>query len=560
MIVSHKTIERRIYMKKRTYISSLAIIVFLMFLFFMSMIFSSDSVMIERELPEAMNDSWQYIEENKAIQVLPARLNVAAFTPYSIAQTLNEDFKTKQYILIRTSLQDIKILLDDEVLYEKELSSERNLPPYASLWHIIEIPHDSYGKTLTITLHSPYEAMSGIVNDIYYGSSVQLHRHIIHQFAFRLVIALFVLFMGLVMLLSTIFLKKQKNYGNHHLGLFFILLSLWIIAESRMLQFLTGSQMIIGSLAYLSLPLFPIPIAIYLRNYVIQKYKKPYNVLVIAFAVQFLVIWFAQVFGIADFFESVVYSQALLGIAFVIAITTLFIEAIKHQNKLAALTLKILIIVLVFFLIELLNFILGNFIFISLFALIGVGLFVFVVFIAFIRNLISRLKVSYRNELLESMAYHDALTNAKNRRAFEENMDVLFNDKLHISKVRLVYFDFDDLKMINDLKGHEAGDTLLKLGYECIESTFGKQGNCYRLGGDEFACILEDKSISSYEKTYQALDTKFFELTKSLGCKTRISMGSSIFREDDLKYSDMMKRADQDMYRNKNDHKIISST
>jgi diguanylate cyclase len=547
-------------MKKRTYVSILAIVFFLLFLFLVSTFFASDSVMIERERPNAMNDSWQYIEENKTIQRLPARLNVDAHTPYSIAQTLNEDFSTKQYLLIRTSLQDIEIHLNGDLLYEKDLSSERSLPPYASLWHIIELPHDSDGKTLTITLHSPYEAMSGIINDIYYGSSVQLHRHIIHQFAFRLVIALFVLFMGLVMLLSTIFLKKQKNYGNHHLGLFFILLSFWIIAESRMLQFITGSQMIIGSLAYLSLPLFPIPIAIYLRNYVIHKYKKPYNVLIIAFAVQFLVVWFAQVFGIADFFESVVFSQALLGIAFVIAITTLFIEAIKHQNKFAALTLKILIIVLVFFLIELLNFILGNFIFISLFALIGVGLFVLVVFIAFIRNLISRLKVSYRNELLESMAYHDALTNAKNRRAFEENMDTLFNDKLHVSKVRLVYFDFDDLKKINDLKGHEAGDMLLKSGYECIESTFGKLGTCYRLGGDEFACILEDRSTSSFETTYEALHLAFYELTKSLGYKTRISVGSSIYREDDLKYSDMMKRADQDMYRNKNDHKIISST
>jgi diguanylate cyclase len=545
---------------KKIYLSLIAIIIFILFLFFNAAIFQSESFKFNRENPKLMNQDWLYVQENEIFDILPKRLDIKAFTPYSISTILNEDFDSKQFILIRTSLQDLTIELDGVIIYDQQLKKDQTLPPYASLWHIIEIPQDSNGSTLMITYHSPYRAMSGIINDIYYGSSVELHRHIISQFGFRLAIGLLVFLMGLLMMISSVFFfKQQKNSGQHYIGLFFALLSFWIIAESRMLQFITGSQMIIGSLAYISLTLFPIPLAIYLKNYIVQKFKKPYQVIIVAFAIQFIVVYFAQLFGISDFFETVVISQILLMIGFFIAIYTLSYEAIKYQNKPAKIALKFLLIILIFFLFELLNFILGNFIFISLFALTGVGLFVLLIFIGFTRNLIYRWKVSYRAEFLENMAYHDVLTNAKNRRAFEEDFDKIFIDKIKVSKIRLVYFDFDDLKRINDLKGHQEGDQLLKSGFDCINKTFGKHGECYRLGGDEFACIIYDRSASAFENAAKELEVQFKNLTKHLGFSSRISIGSTTFKNEDSKYSDMMKRADEDMYRNKRDHKIVCS-
>ena len=118
--------------------------------------------------PYSMNEGWIYDGEDLE---LPIDLNITKNTSYTIESVLNEDFHEPKYIMIRTSLQDITVKLDNVVIYQKEYGTSL-LEPYASMWHFVLMPRHVDGQTLSITFSSPYTLMSSQINEIFYGSEV----------------------------------------------------------------------------------------------------------------------------------------------------------------------------------------------------------------------------------------------------------------------------------------------------------------------------------------------------------------------------------------------------
>ncbi|MBQ6521069.1 MAG: GGDEF domain-containing protein [Anaerolineaceae bacterium] len=85
----------------------------------------------------------------------------------------------------------------------------------------------------------------------------------------------------------------------------------------------------------------------------------------------------------------------------------------------------------------------------------------------------------------------DVMTGMKNRRAYEDA--ILRIEKEPISERKdlvCMIIDINELKMINDRYGHDAGDKVIKAFAGIISKIFGRFGNLYRIGGDEFAAFL----------------------------------------------------------------------
>jgi len=90
-------------------------------------------------------------------------------------------------------------------------------------------------------------------------------------------------------------------------------------------------------------------------------------------------------------------------------------------------------------------------------------------------------------------AYHDPLTGLASRRLF---MDRLQQALAHATRttttVALLFIDLDRFKMVNDTRGHRAGDQVLSEVADRLRSCLRANDSAGRLGGDEFAVLLQD--------------------------------------------------------------------
>jgi diguanylate cyclase (GGDEF)-like protein len=96
-----------------------------------------------------------------------------------------------------------------------------------------------------------------------------------------------------------------------------------------------------------------------------------------------------------------------------------------------------------------------------------------------------------RMQELEREAGQDPLTGLKNRRRFEEDLQMaMARARRENTTGALLMLDLDHFKQVNDSHGHPAGDQLLQETADVLRRRSRKSDVLARLGGDEFAVVL----------------------------------------------------------------------
>lgn len=151
----------------------------------------------------------------------------------------------------------------------------------------------------------------------------------------------------------------------------------------------------------------------------------------------------------------------------------------------------------------------------------------------------------YYNQLEQQL---DPLTELLNRKSYD------YSIKNIKKETAVIFFDIDRFKYINDTYGHSFGDQCLVLVSKEIKNTFGKSGYCYRFGGDEL-CVIIKKNIKNIDK----LVSGFFENIKNIQITDSkmpsVSVGYAYFNLEKESAAETVKRADEMMYKYKNNHK-----
>ncbi|NVK24421.1 MAG: EAL domain-containing protein, partial [Gammaproteobacteria bacterium] len=170
---------------------------------------------------------------------------------------------------------------------------------------------------------------------------------------------------------------------------------------------------------------------------------------------------------------------------------------------------------------------------------------------------------------LNYQASHDPLTDLYNRREFDIRLQKTFSDLDSYPEFVhcLVFIDLDQFKLVNDICGHAAGDTLLKDVSAIMKSNIRQQDTLARLGGDEFAIILHDcpveKSVAIADKIKQQVaEYRYRQDKKEFGVTT--SIGIVLINAASQSVQDVLIQADSACYtakkRGKNQVSVYTST
>jgi len=171
-----------------------------------------------------------------------------------------------------------------------------------------------------------------------------------------------------------------------------------------------------------------------------------------------------------------------------------------------------------------------------------------------LETLLAVLLYPLRNALLYreaiQSAFIDALTEVKNRAAFDSN----FKREIELShrkatELSLIVFDIDHFKRVNDRYGHTVGDQALKNVAQTVEATIRSSDALYRVGGEEFAIVLNgtDKQGASLlaERIRHNIEALVF--TQPKGLRVTLSLGISTRMQKDTPTS-LFARADEALY------------
>ncbi len=147
----------------------------------------------------------------------------------------------------------------------------------------------------------------------------------------------------------------------------------------------------------------------------------------------------------------------------------------------------------------------------------------------------------------------DELTGIKNNNAFME-LSKSLDDRIRTvdSDLRfgIIVCDVNDLKLYNDTRGHGFGDEFLRRACHMICENF-VHSQIFRIGGDEFAVYLTGEEYEIREELLENLKRESYANGRSRSGPV-IATGMSIYEPSvDARFSDVVKRADLNMYENK---------
>lgn len=165
---------------------------------------------------------------------------------------------------------------------------------------------------------------------------------------------------------------------------------------------------------------------------------------------------------------------------------------------------------------------------------------------------------AYTKHLIKKALFDD-LTGIYTRSAFDNQAEKLLALARRENKeVAFLFVDLNKFKNINDQYGHKAGDHVLIHTSHCLKNTIRESDLVSRFGGDEFIVAL-------YQTGSQKLIQKNIEeiIGKVIGAinqplklsnaivTPQVSIGVTVFPKSAISLNELIKKADQAMYKAK---------
>ncbi|MCB1676426.1 MAG: diguanylate cyclase [Halioglobus sp.] len=161
-------------------------------------------------------------------------------------------------------------------------------------------------------------------------------------------------------------------------------------------------------------------------------------------------------------------------------------------------------------------------------------------------------EVNLKNLELQQLATRDPLTNCLNRRAFNEQYSLLFEQaKTDGSALVCIMVDIDHFKRINDTYGHGVGDKVIRFVAEVLRKQIRRDDLLGRYGGEEFCVVLAGSSIDQAQVAAERMRKEITSGNPSLftaALRVTASLGIASIEQEPASGDELVNRADKALY------------
>lgn len=529
----------------------LSLLIIFSFLTFTSIFDMPDIYLIDTEI-HSFSEGWIWNNGNKDIRIdLPYQINLGKTETLKIENTLPDNLESKDTIAFKSYMQSVVVKINNKTVYEIDYDESKFLgKDFDNFWVFIDIEPEHKGKEIEISLFSNRDALHGSAPEVIIGNRVGLLKYIFNLKGVGNILSFLIFIVGLATILIYLFAGTHKR-GNKkvlYLGTCVSIIGCWLLGESGLLQFITPNTYLITRITPIMQLIFPTSISLYIKETVPMKKRLATDIIATLAIVNTVISLLLEYFKILSLFDSHIISLSIITLTFMYYIVVFLIETIVYNNKRAKKEFLALSIFFVSALIEIVHYYISGQKETTYFILAGITIYIILIITHQIHDYKDRIKIYNEREFYESMAYTDALTKAKNRRSYINDLNNITNP----TGVTIIQVDTDRLKYINDCFGHAYGDQAIINTYKVITKYCDQIGRIYRVGGDEFSAIIKNVKRDKIDEIVEKIQEEVKLINAECEYDFSISIGVAEYNASlDKNIHSTIVRADYNMYEHK---------
>ncbi len=165
-------------------------------------------------------------------------------------------------------------------------------------------------------------------------------------------------------------------------------------------------------------------------------------------------------------------------------------------------------------------------------------------------------EIERRATALEQLAFIDVLTGIGNRQFAERQLESYLSDQTrHGRGFGLLLADIDGFKSINDTRGHDAGDAVLRMLGRTLKGAARAEDFVARWGGDEFLVLVREGGTAGLESAGKRIRSMVAASAVSVeGTEIQVTLSiGGVLAKPGESAADLLRRADALLYRSKSE-------
>lgn len=203
----------------------------------------------------------------------------------TVIMTLPEFQETDMCLCVFSANQNIGVFVDSELREYYNDESYRLVGSYSAS-HFVNVPLDpeDSGKEVRITYETSLQECAGILTCPLFGTEASLILWMVRSYFWQIASALLLLAVGVVFIVLGVVIKYNHNHnqGLCYLGIFSIIIALWILCKSNMRVFYCRNLNTMNLMTYMVIMVAPIPMLIFLNDLMKYRYQKIFNTVIAA--------------------------------------------------------------------------------------------------------------------------------------------------------------------------------------------------------------------------------------------------------------------------------------